>query len=75
MDKPQHTIGAVAARNIKLELVDRSISRNALATKAGIPATTFTRNLDRPENFTIKHLNDIADALGVSFFDLLKDAA
>lgn len=75
MEKPHPTIGAVAARNIKLELVDRNISKNALATKAGIPATTFTRNLDRPENFTLKHISDIAAALGVKFTDLLKDTA
>lgn len=75
MEHTHPSIGAVAARNIKLELVDRNISKNALATKAGIPATTFTRNLDRPENFTLKHLADIATALGVKFTDLLKDAA
>jgi DNA-binding Xre family transcriptional regulator len=75
MENKPAAISAVAARNIKLELVDRSLTKNALATKAGIPSTTFTRKLDHPEQFTLKDLGSIAEALDVRFEDLLKDAA
>jgi len=69
--------GAISAtaRKIKLELVDQNLSRNALATRAGIPATSFTRKLDRPEQFTLKDLGNIAQALDIELKDLFKDAA
>jgi hypothetical protein len=75
MENPHHTLGAVVARNIKIALVDRNLSRNALAAKACIPATTFSRNLDRPEKFSLEHVGGIAEALGVTIPDLFKEAA
>lgn len=69
-------ISAAAARNIKSELVDRNLTRNALAVLAGIPSTNFSRKLDKhPELFTLEDIGDIAESLGLRFGDLLKDAA
>ena len=65
-----------AARKIKWELVDRNITRNALAIEAGIPSTSFTRKLDKhPEQFTLKDLGSIAQALDIELLELFKDAA
>jgi len=75
MDQNNPTISAVAARNIKLALVDRDLKKNALAIKAGIPTTSFDRKLNHPEQFTLKDLGCIAQALDIHFADLLKDAA
>jgi len=75
METEPTAISAVAARNIKIELVDRSLTKNALAIKAGIPSTTFDRKLNHPEQFTLKDLGFIAKALDVPFTDLLKGAA
>ena len=69
--------GAISAtaRKIKLELVDQNLSRNALATRAGIASTSFTRKLEHPEQFTLKDLGSIAQALEIKLADLFKDAA
>lgn len=67
--------GAVAARKIKIEIVDQGITRHALAVKAGFAPSTFGRRLDRPEQFTIEELGEVAAALNLSFTDLFKDAA
>ncbi|QIG57711.1 helix-turn-helix DNA binding domain protein [Arthrobacter phage Shoya] len=68
-------VSVVAARNIKSHLVDQGLTKNALAIKAKIPATTFDRKLGRPEQFTLKDLGDIAEALNVTFEHLIKGAA
>ena len=76
MDKNNPTLSALAARNIKLALVDQDLTKNALAIKAGIPSTSFDRKLNHePEKFTLKDLGCIAQALDLHFADLLKDAA
>jgi DNA-binding Xre family transcriptional regulator len=70
------TASAAAARKIKFGLVDNKLTRNALAVRAGIPTTTFSRKLDqKPEAFTLKELGDIAEALGIQFEDLFRSAA
>ena len=71
------TGGAInaTARKIKLELFNRDISKNALATRAGIASTSFTRKLEHPEQFTLKDLGSIAQALEIDLADLFKDAA
>jgi hypothetical protein len=66
---------SAAARKIKLEIVDQNINRHALATKAGIPPTSFTRKLDHPEQFTLKDLGSIAQALEIQLADLFREAA
>jgi DNA-binding Xre family transcriptional regulator len=76
MEPKRTDVTAVATKNIKLGIVDKKLTRNALAVQAGIPASSFNRKLDiRPELFTLKDLGDIAEALGVQFEDLIRDAA
>lgn len=67
--------GAIAARKILIEIIDQKTSRNAVAVKAGFAPTTFGRRLDRPEQFTIQELGEVAAALNLNFTDLFKDAA
>jgi hypothetical protein len=75
METSKPPIGAVVARNIKLELADQDLTKRALAIKVSIPSTTFYRNYAQPEKFTLKDLGAIAEVLGVPLVDLLKDAA
>jgi DNA-binding phage protein len=75
MAKNNTAVSEVAARNIKLGIVDQKLTTNALATKARIPRTTFDRNLSEPERFTLKQLGNIAEALDIQFEDLFKGAA
>ena len=75
METNKSPISAVVGRNIKLGLVDQNLTKSTVATKACIPSTTFYRNLETPEKFTLKDLDAIAEALGVPLTDLLKDAA
>ena len=75
METNHPPIGATAVRNIKLQLVDQDLTKNALAIKAGIASTTFTRKLEHPEQFTLAEIGKIAAALNVTFPDLLKTAA
>jgi len=67
--------GAVAARNIKIAIVDMGTSQHALAVKAGFAPTTFGRRLARPEQFTVEELGEVAAALSISFPDLFRNAA
>lgn len=67
--------GAVAARNIKIAIIDKKISQHALAVKAGFSPNTFNRRLERPDQFKIEELGEVAAALGVTFTDLFRDAA
>jgi hypothetical protein len=47
-----------------------------VAKKAGIPAESFYRKIDRkPETLTLKEAADIAEALGVDPRDILFKAA
>jgi transcriptional regulator with XRE-family HTH domain len=71
------TGGAInaAARKIKLELIDKNLTKNALATRAGIASTSFTRKLEHPEQFTLKDLGSIAQALEIDLTDFFQDAA
>ena len=75
MEIKKTAVSEVAARNIKLELVDQDIRKNALAIKAGIPSTTFDRKLNNPGQFTLKELGSIAEALDLRFEDLFKGTA
>lgn len=50
-------------------------SRKAIADAAGIPDTTFYRNLEKPGKFTVEQLGDIANALGVTATELYTEQA
>jgi len=71
------TGGAInaTASTIKRELTNRDLTKNALATKAGIPGTSFDRKLKHPEQFTLKDLGSIAQALDIELKDFFQDAA
>jgi DNA-binding Xre family transcriptional regulator len=76
METKQTPITAVTTNNIKRGIVDRNLTRNALAVQSGISSTSFNRKLDhRPELFTLKDLGDIAEALDVQLVDLITEAA
>ena len=62
-------------RNILFQILDQDISQAALATKAGIPTSTFHRKIHKPATFTIGELGSIAEALDVPLEDIIKDAA
>jgi transcriptional regulator with XRE-family HTH domain len=65
-----------AARNIAELMARQGFSRFAVAKKAGIPAESFYRKIDRkPETLTLKEAADIAEALGVDPRDILFKAA
>jgi uncharacterized protein YfkK (UPF0435 family) len=74
METNKPGIGAVVARNIKIKIVDQNLKKNAVATKARIASTTFYRNLEAAEKFSVEDLGAIAGALGVPIVDLFKDA-
>lgn len=67
--------GAATTKNIIHNLKEKNLSRNALAIKAGIASATFYRKMGHPEQFTLKDLGSIAEALEVPFIELIKDAA
>ena len=75
MENNTTDIRSVTRRNILVQIVDKGTNRNALATAAGIPGTSFNRKLDHPEQFTLKDLGSIAQALDIELKDLFKDAA
>jgi len=75
METNHPPIAATAVRNIKAHLFDQDLSKNALAIKAGIASTTFARKFEHPEQFTLAEIGKIAEALNVTFPDLIKDAA
>ncbi|MEU5838524.1 helix-turn-helix domain-containing protein [Streptomyces diacarni] len=57
--------------NILVGIVRNNSSKNATATKAGIPISTFSRKLNGHGDFSIRELGMIADALNLKFEDLL----
>jgi len=75
MGTEQATLNEATSKNIEQALADKNITRNALATKSGIPKSTLYRNLDHPDKFTLRELGQIAEALEIPFVELVKDAA
>lgn len=57
--------------NILVGIVRNNSSKNATATKAGIPISTFSRKLNGHGDFSIRELGMIADALDLKLEDLL----
>jgi predicted transcriptional regulator len=66
-------LSASLIRNIEHARREKNLSKNELAIRAGIPKSTFYRNLPRPEDFSVKETGRIAEALEVSIIDLIKD--
>jgi len=68
--------------NIILGMFRKGASKNATATKAGIPISTFNRKINNTGDFTLRELGQIAEALELDFADIIpteliasKDAA
>lgn len=68
-------ISAATNRNIMLGILDKGTTKNATAIKAGIAPNTFYRKLNSCEDFTLRELGQIANALDLKLMDMLKDAA
>lgn len=68
-------LSAAITKNIEQALEDKNLTKNELATRAGIAKSTLYRNLNRPENFTIRETGQIADALEVGLIDILRESA
>lgn len=58
-------------RNILLGILTKGTSKNATATKAGIPISTFNRKINNTGDFTLRELGQIAEALGLELADIL----
>lgn len=69
------SLSAAITRNIEQALEEKNLTKNELATRAGIAKSTLYRNMNRPENFTIKETGRIAEALDVGLIDILKETA
>ena len=57
--------------NIILGMFRKGTSKNATATKAGIPLSTFNRKLNNTGDFTLRELGQIAEALDLDLADIL----
>lgn len=57
--------------NILVGIVRNGSSKNATATKAGIPISTFSRKLNGHGDFSLRELGMIAEALNLNFADLM----
>lgn len=75
MEINEAAVSAATSRNIKLGLLDNNLSRNALAIRAGIPSSTFTRKLNCPADFTLRELGQVASVLNLKIADLIKERA
>lgn len=77
MGTPQAAITAATTKNIEQALEDKNLTKNELASRAGIAKSTFYRNMQRPEKFTVCEIGQIAEALGTDLLGILtpKDAA
>jgi DNA-binding phage protein len=64
-------ISAATNRNILLGILEKGSTKNAIAVKAGIPSTTFTRKLNSDGDFTLRELGKIAEALDRQLVDIL----
>ena len=71
METSATQVTAVTNHNIILGIVKQNTTKNALARKAGIPATTFNRKVDGKADFTLRELGAVAEALGLELIDIL----
>lgn len=75
MGTEEASLSAALTKNIEQALENKNLTRNELATKAGIPKSTFYRNMRRPESFTFCEAGRIAQALELGIIDLIQDSA
>lgn len=74
METTTAAITTATNRNILLGIVEKNTTRNAVARKAGIPATSFNRKLDGKAAWTIPELGDVAEALDKTLWDIVLPA-
>ncbi|UDL14880.1 helix-turn-helix DNA binding domain protein [Arthrobacter phage Sarge] len=65
----------VITKKIEQELKSQGLNRNALVNMTRIPKSTLYRNIEQPEQFKCSELGQIAEALGLTLEELIKDAA
>ena len=58
-------------QNILLGILTKGTTKNAIATKAGIPTSTFNRKINNTGDFTLRELGQIAEALDLHLADIL----
>jgi DNA-binding Xre family transcriptional regulator len=75
MGTEEAAVSAATLRNIKLGLVDKDLTKNALAVRAGIASSTFNRKLNSPTDFTLRELGQVAKALDLKLEDIIRDVA
>jgi hypothetical protein len=71
MEPNATAISAATTRNILFGILEQNSTKNATATKAGIPTTTFNRKLNGDGDFTLRELGKIAEALDRQLVDIL----
>ena len=71
METSTTQVTTVTNQNILQEIKRRATTKNAVARKAGIPATTFDRKINGVNDFTLNELGAIAAALGITLADIL----
>lgn len=71
MEPNNNAVTTAINRNICLGLLETGQSKNAAATKAGIPTSTFHRKLNNTGDFTLRELGKIAEALDRQLADIL----
>ena len=68
-------LSAAITRNIEQALESQNITKNELATRAGIAKSTLYRNLSSPDKFTVREAGKIAEALDVGLIDILTEGS
>jgi len=71
MESNLPAVTAATNQNILIGIVEAGITRNKVATRAGIPTTTFNRKLNGDGDFTLRELGKIAEALDRQLADIL----
>lgn len=71
MENNNDAVATAIKRNIIYGLADTGLSKNAAATRAGIPTSTFHRKLKSSGDFTLRELGQIATALDRQLADIL----
>lgn len=66
-----HQITSATNENILFHILRKNTNRNALARSAGLAPTTFNRKIDGHNDFTLRELGSIANALDVKLDKIL----
>ncbi|MCQ2387874.1 MAG: helix-turn-helix transcriptional regulator [Clostridia bacterium] len=75
MKETVYMINKTIGLNIKATMKDRKLKQCQLAKKAGLSTTQISNIINAKEGSSIQNYLGIAQALGVSFFDLINTKA